>query len=50
MGTELSFLMLGTGVEDLWRGIKFFCIELLGYHIFLPIHDRISKFLNKFLP
>ena len=40
---ELSFVMLGTGVEEFWRGIKFFCLVILGCQIILPFHDGVSK-------
>ena len=44
---ELSFLILGTGVKEFsWMGTKCFGFVILGYQIFLLIHDRLSSCLN----
>ena len=41
---ELSFLILGTGVEEFLEGCQFFCHVLLGYQIILPGHDGPIQF------
>ena len=49
---ELSFLILGTGVEKFLEGYEiFFCFVLLGYQIlFAKPNVGISHFKNTFIP
>ena len=42
--------MLGTGMEDVFEGMKFISPVLVGAHIFVLIHDGVSNFLGIFPP
>ena len=41
--TELSFLMLGTGVEEFLEGYQFFLPCDIGLPNNFPFHDGVSK-------
>ena len=44
---ELSFLMLGTGVEEFLEGYQIFCLVILGCQVLLTFHDGVSKISAK---
>ena len=44
---ELSFLMLGIGVEEFLEEYQIFCLVILGCQIILPFHGVVAKISAK---